>query len=380
MSYHFTYTGTDTRAREVGLQFGVPLWCDKLQWRRRGEWTVYPDDHIGRNDGMAMAHAPGQQSVPPTQPFALDDTPIGTNDFRSSKRNFVFGSLTDKDGYGIGIEAVGSQHLRASVDSDFIEVNVNDWFGGVAAVAWGEWWQNYGQGRDIRPDDPNEGVAHNTLEWTHAVVFARVHRTRRRGCRECKPYPQSQNRNEAADRIRIPKNLQRPFLWCASQNYQASNRQLLGAGSRRFPACVCGAGNQPLKNAGFEAATAAESWKVDPSEAKQDFSLTVDQADAKEGKQSLLVAADHPVNLTLRQEVFLPVGTLWRLSGWIKSAAIADSGDSNTGPRIGIEAQAGDQGFSQPLAKSSWSEWQQARVLFRVPSPGRIDVALGRSQ
>ena len=86
------------------------------------------------------------------------------------------------------------------------------------------------------------------------------------------------------------------------------------------------AGNQPLKNAGFEAATAAESWKVDPSEAKQDFSLTVDQADAKEGKQSLLVAADHPVNLTLRQEVFLPVGTLWRLSGWIKSAAIADSG------------------------------------------------------
>jgi beta-galactosidase len=163
VSYQFTYSGLDTRAREVGLQFGVPLWCDKLQWRRRGEWSVYPDDHIGRNDGMAMAHAPGPQRVPPTQPFALDDTPIGTNDFRSSKRNFVFGSLTDKDGYGIGIEAVGSQHLRASVDSDFIEVNVNDWFGGVGATAWGEWWQNYGQGRDIRPDDPNEGVAHNTL-------------------------------------------------------------------------------------------------------------------------------------------------------------------------------------------------------------------------
>ena len=37
VSYHFTYTGLDTRAREVGLQFGVPLWCDKLQWRRLGE-------------------------------------------------------------------------------------------------------------------------------------------------------------------------------------------------------------------------------------------------------------------------------------------------------------------------------------------------------
>ena len=163
VSYDFTYTGTDTRAREIGLQFGVPLWCDKLQWQRVGEWTVYPDDHIGRNDGIAMAHAPAPQSVPPTQPFALDDTPLGTNDFRSTKRNFVFAALEDKEGYGIGIEAIGTQHVRASVAGDVIEVNVNDWFGGVAAAAWGEWWQNYGQGRELRPDDPNEGVSHNKV-------------------------------------------------------------------------------------------------------------------------------------------------------------------------------------------------------------------------
>ena len=163
VSYDFIYTGTDLRAREVGFQFGVPLWCDKLQWRRRGEWTVYPDDHIGRNDGVTMAHADGPQRVPPAQPFALDDTPLGTNDFRSTKRNFVFASLTDKDGYGIGLEAIGSQHLRAMVDTDLIEVNVNDWFGGVAATAWGEWWQNYGTGRELRPDDPNQGIAHNQV-------------------------------------------------------------------------------------------------------------------------------------------------------------------------------------------------------------------------
>jgi hypothetical protein len=157
------YTGTDLRAREVGLQFGVPLWCDKLQWRRRGEWTVYPADHIGRNEGITMAHADGPQRVPPAQPFALDDTPLGTNDFRSTKRNFVFASLIDNDGYGIGVEAIGSQHLRAMVDTDLIEVNVNDWFGGVAATAWGEWWQNYGSGRELRPDDPNQGVARDQV-------------------------------------------------------------------------------------------------------------------------------------------------------------------------------------------------------------------------
>ena len=163
VQYDFNYTGTDTRAREVGLQFGVPLWCDKLQWHRRGEWTVYPDDHIGRNDGIATAHAPGPQTVPPKQPFALDDSTMGTNDFRSTKRNFVSASLTDKEGYGIGIEAIGQQHLRASVADDVIEVNVNDWFGGVAAVAWAEWSGNYGTGRELRPDDPNQGMARNRV-------------------------------------------------------------------------------------------------------------------------------------------------------------------------------------------------------------------------
>jgi hypothetical protein len=171
VSYDFIYTGTDLRAREIGFQFGVPLWCDKLQWRRRGEWTVYPDDHIGRNEGIAMAHADGPQRVPPAQPFALDDTPLGTNDFRSTKRNFVFASLTDKEGYGIGVEAIGSQHLRAMVDTDLIDVNVNDWFGGVAATAWGEWWQNYGTGRELRPDDPNQGVARNQVSGAMQLYF-----------------------------------------------------------------------------------------------------------------------------------------------------------------------------------------------------------------
>jgi len=166
IDYDFTYTGSDLRARETGLQFGVPLWCDRLEWKRIGEWSVYPDDHIGRNAGFARAHSDRIQLVPPTQSYALDDTPLGTNDFRSTKRNFIFASLTDRDGYGVGMQAVGSQHLRATVAPDIIEVNVNDWFGGVAAVAWGEWWQNYGQGRELRPDDPNAGLAHNRVSGT----------------------------------------------------------------------------------------------------------------------------------------------------------------------------------------------------------------------
>ena len=138
----------------------------------------------------------------------------------------------------------------------------------------------------------------------------------------------------------------------------------------------------PLKNAGFEAATLGQSWQTDPDEAKQQFSLGLDKAGAKEGSQALVVSADHPVHVTLRQELFLPVGTLWRLTGWVKSSASPVSPPKDVyadtfmaGPRIGIEAQAGDQGYSQ--ASPASPEWQQQSVVFRVPSPGRINVALG---
>ena len=150
-------------------------------------------------------------------------------------------------------------------------------------------------------------------------------------------------------------------------------------------AVVGGGSPNSLRNGGFESSTPAEFWQVDESETKQSFSISVDRTDAREGQQALLVTADQPVHLMLRQEVFLPVGTLWRLTGWEKSAlsppssansasadlAVAQSGPA---PRMGIEAQVGEQGFSHPTDKSG--EWQQESFLFRVPSPGRITVAL----
>lgn len=140
-------------------------------------------------------------------------------------------------------------------------------------------------------------------------------------------------------------------------------------------------GDQPVQNGGFEAANPIEFWRIEPSEAKQAFSITADKTEVKEGNQSLLISADEPVHLTLRQELFLPIGTLWRLTGWVKpsvsvvsaEAGPADDG-SAPGPRIGIEAQVGDQGFTAPAADSG--QWQKEDFLFRVPSPGRMTIAL----
>jgi alpha-L-arabinofuranosidase len=139
--------------------------------------------------------------------------------------------------------------------------------------------------------------------------------------------------------------------------------------------------NGSIRNGGFEASVPGQFWLIDPEEAKQAFSLSLDRTAAKEGQQSLLITATQPVKLTLRQEVFLPIGTLWRLRGWEKSEASAVSAAKDrtlesvsAGPRVGIEAQVGDQGYSESLPNRG--DWQQVSVLFRVPSPGRMTVAL----
>jgi len=132
--------------------------------------------------------------------------------------------------------------------------------------------------------------------------------------------------------------------------------------------------NSVLQNGGFESSTVGQFWQVKLADAKQEFKMNVDRSDAKQGQQSLVLEADEPVDLTLSQEVFLPVGTLWRLTGWAKSQASSTAPKGEAGPRIGIDSRVGAQGFDQ--SSTTNGEWQQQSVLFRVPSPGRITIAL----
>jgi len=159
VSYDFKYLGPEVHAREVGLRLGVPLGMNTLLWKRRGEWTFYPADHIGRNEGSAKAHSAAGAQAPPAHPYAQDDTPLGSNDFRSTKRNIEHASLISADGYGLYIDSDGQQSVRASVETDKIALYVNDWFGGTASSA-GEWIANYGRGRDVKPGDRLRGTTH----------------------------------------------------------------------------------------------------------------------------------------------------------------------------------------------------------------------------
>jgi beta-galactosidase len=157
ITYDFKYLGPAARFREIGMRFTVPSSIDTLFWKRRGEWTTYPEDHIGRNEGRARAHSGAPAIVPPPHAFSQDDSPFGSNDFRSTKRNIERASITDPHGFGFAIESNGEQHLRAAVEAEGIAVCVNDWFGGTAGVM-NEWLANYGAGRELKPGDILRGT------------------------------------------------------------------------------------------------------------------------------------------------------------------------------------------------------------------------------
>jgi hypothetical protein len=146
ISYDFQYDGPEMRAIEVGFEFGVPVWMDRLSWKRIGEWTWYPQDHIGALSGEVSAHSGRPPFVIPTWSYSEDDSPMGSNDFRSTKRNITEASVKDSAGHGWKIHSNGSQHLRVSVESDRVAIYVNDWYGGSTAPL-GEYGANYDEGK-----------------------------------------------------------------------------------------------------------------------------------------------------------------------------------------------------------------------------------------
>lgn len=144
----FVYSGPSMTVREVGLRLFVPRDCDRLLWDRNAEWNVYPDDHIGRPRGSAPAFAAHGEQLPPTWPWSQDNTPLGSNDFRSTKRHINTAGIRYPEGPGMIVLSDGTQHVRALVEGERITLHVNDWYGGTNVGLW-EWITNYGKGKTI---------------------------------------------------------------------------------------------------------------------------------------------------------------------------------------------------------------------------------------
>jgi len=141
INYQFE-TKVEIFARQIGIVLYVPKSCDSLAWKRKGLWSVYPDDHIGRLEGVAGAFRdasfPAAKSrEKPPWPWHLDSNALGTRDFRATRRDILRASLTDDAGRGIIVKSDGTQHTRAFVDDSRIGILIADYsVGGVGQLPW----------------------------------------------------------------------------------------------------------------------------------------------------------------------------------------------------------------------------------------------------
>jgi len=128
VDYRFTLNG-NVNPRQMGIVFDLPKICDNLAWKRNAQWTVYPEDHIGRVEGQAKVFRDAKwptikPHTKPPWPWPLDSNALGTNDFRSTKRNIIWASLKDTNGYGILVRSAGTQSTRSFVDGGRIRLVV----------------------------------------------------------------------------------------------------------------------------------------------------------------------------------------------------------------------------------------------------------------
>ena len=121
----------DVNPRQWGLVFEAPASFDKTFWRRKGMWSVYPADHISRPVGEASLFYEGipakvNPRMEPAWSWSMDYNELGSNDFRSTRRNIWYAGLKDQTGSTITVRSNGEQHWRSWLANDKIRFLVAD--------------------------------------------------------------------------------------------------------------------------------------------------------------------------------------------------------------------------------------------------------------
>ena len=121
VSCDYTYSGGPIDTREAGIRFLLKPACDEVKWRRWSEWGgTFPAESITRIEGAARGHhfaqwGPARWNERPSWPWSLDETELGTADFRSVKYNVYDAALLAADASGLELRAQADAHFRAAV-------------------------------------------------------------------------------------------------------------------------------------------------------------------------------------------------------------------------------------------------------------------------
>jgi alpha-L-arabinofuranosidase len=133
-----------------------------------------------------------------------------------------------------------------------------------------------------------------------------------------------------------------------------------------------------LQNPNFELAASQgqiPGWEVSIENGSANaVEIQTDAGESKEGTRLLLIHAAQSSEVKVSQELFLPVGSAWKVSVWTKSEQSATK--DNDGERGGlvVETPIGNQG--KALLSPGTFSWRREELTFRVPSPGRVRIAL----
>jgi hypothetical protein len=137
----------------LGVAYLLPDSFDKLAWKRKALWSTYPDDHIGRAEGVALgksAHPIPAYRQEPTWPWSEDTgnfflwgksggDPRATNDFRSLKPNIWWASLSAESSKNrVRAEADANVAVRASVQDGGVCFSIYN-FWSYPDLAWGNY-------------------------------------------------------------------------------------------------------------------------------------------------------------------------------------------------------------------------------------------------
>jgi hypothetical protein len=157
---------SDINPRQIGLVFGIPGSFDLLSWDRIAQWSVYPDDHIGRPSGWAKSSPEGnsrnfQFGIKPDWPWSSDQTPLGSNDFRATRENIRWAELTDNSGQGIRIVSDGIHAVRAWQGKESIQFLVASFYTGGGDMFFASHHQK--ERKPLKKGDPFAGSVFLTL-------------------------------------------------------------------------------------------------------------------------------------------------------------------------------------------------------------------------
>ena len=126
VSCDYKYSGPTMDTREAGIRLLMKSACNEVKWRRWSEWGVFPKESISRTEGSAKAHRDPKLgsagwNQQPAWPWSLDETELGTADFRSVKLNIYEAGLRSPNGSGLVLHANADAHFRAALTPSGVE-------------------------------------------------------------------------------------------------------------------------------------------------------------------------------------------------------------------------------------------------------------------